>query len=70
MSTEIKPNYSPDAKVAKRLDVHIKTIKRWDRRPALGFPKPIIINGRTYRDNGELDAFLLRAAVAHAKTTP
>lgn len=33
------------------------TMWRWDRDPKLGFPKPIIINNRKYRDEAELDAF-------------
>jgi hypothetical protein len=62
----------PDAKVAKQLGIHIKSLIRWDRRPELNFPKPLVINGRKYRRRREVQEFLRRAAVAHAsksKTT-
>jgi len=29
-----------DAKVAKQLGVHPKTLPRWDKRPELQFPRP------------------------------
>jgi hypothetical protein len=47
----------PDSHVARRYKVDLRTIDRWDRRPALNFPKPIRINGRKYRDLGELEAW-------------
>jgi hypothetical protein len=47
----------PDAKVAKRYGVCIRTIKRWDANPDLGFPNRIDINGRCYRDSNQLDAW-------------
>jgi len=50
--------YLPDGKVAKeRYKVCLSTLYRWDHDPRLGFPKPIRINGRKYRDEDELDAF-------------
>jgi len=58
----------PDAKVAKQLGIHIKSLIRWDRRPGLNFPKPLVINGRKYRRRREIQEFLQRAAVAHART--
>jgi len=58
----------PDAKVAKQLGIHIKSLIRWDRRPELNFPKPLYINGRKYRRRREVQEFLQRAAVAHAQT--
>ena len=56
----------PDAKVAKQLGIHIKSLPRWDARPELNFPKPLYINGRKYRRRREIQEFLRRAAVAHA----
>jgi hypothetical protein len=56
----------PDAKVAKQLGIHIKSLIRWDRRPDLNSPKPLYINGRKYRRRREVQEFLQRAAVAHA----
>jgi len=56
----------PDRTVAKRLGIHPKSLPRWDKRPELGFPKPIYINGMKYRSRREVAEFLRRAAVAHA----
>ena len=66
---------SPDAKVADGLGKHVKSLKRWDRDPrmiALGWPKPLIINGRNHRPNPELRAFLRNAAAAtlNSRTPP
>jgi hypothetical protein len=47
----------PDRKVRDRYSVSAMTIWRWDHRPEVGFPKPVWINGRKYRDEQELDAF-------------
>jgi hypothetical protein len=42
---------SPDPQVAKkRYDVCTRTLSRWDEKPELGFPPPIYINGRRYRE--------------------
>ena len=34
-----------------------RTLQRWDATPDLGFPLPIYINGRKYRDEAALDQF-------------
>jgi predicted DNA-binding transcriptional regulator AlpA len=47
----------PDAKVRHRYGVSSSTLYRWDRNPAMNFPRPIKINGRLYRDEAELDRF-------------
>ena len=47
----------PDAQVRDRYGVHISTLYNWDRDPKLGFPKPIRINNRKFRDEAELDQF-------------
>jgi hypothetical protein len=48
----------PQSKVAARYNVHSETIKTWvRRRPDLGFPQPVVINGRYYFDVAQLDAF-------------
>ena len=48
----------PDPKVwADRYDVSPMTGWRWDHDPNLNFPRPIIIRGRKYRYEHELDAF-------------
>jgi len=46
-----------DRQVAQRYDVSVRTLERWDLKPELGFPKPIRINGRRYRDLAELEAW-------------
>ena len=58
----------PDPKVRERYGVSAQTIWRWDHKPELGFPRPIRINGRKYRDEAELDKFdARRAAVNHSE---
>jgi hypothetical protein len=67
MSEEfVRSGLSSDSQIAKRFKTHIKTIKRWRKRPELGFPRGININGRTYSYDHELDEFERAAAVAHA----
>jgi hypothetical protein len=58
----------PDPVVARhRYGVSQRTLPRWDEKPELGFPKPIYINGRKYRDEAELDAFDRTQAVKSAR---
>ena len=58
----------PDRLVAdRRYHVNLKTLARWDARPELGFPKPVVINGRRYRRIRELDEF--DRLCVHARTT-
>jgi hypothetical protein len=52
-----QPKLLPDPKVAARYQVHTRTIKRWDKNPALNFPPAIRINDRSYRDVAGLDAW-------------
>jgi len=63
-----------DRQVAQRYDVSVRTLERWDLKPELGFPKPIRINGRRYRDAAKLDAWdrmnSREAATRHAGLTP
>jgi hypothetical protein len=55
---EMSRKLIPDAQVRKsRYGVSASTIWRWDHDLALGFPRAIVINGRNYRDEEELDAF-------------
>ena len=51
----------PDTLVRQRYHRSAMTLKRWDQNPALKFPKPIVINGRKYRDEAELDFVGTRA---------
>jgi len=55
----------PDRLVRQRMgDIAPSTLYRWDRNPQLGFPKPVVINGRKYRDEQELEDFLRSHAAA------
>ena len=49
--------YLPDPKVCQRYDVTPMTLWRWDNDPTIGFPKPIRINKRKYRDESDLEAW-------------
>jgi hypothetical protein len=57
-----------DRKVAEALDKHPKTLPRWDKNPRLkqlGWPEPVLINGRRHRPRPGLRTFLHNAAAAH-----
>jgi hypothetical protein len=45
----------PRKKTCERYGVCSKTIERWEKNPALGFPRALVINGRKYDDEDELD---------------
>jgi hypothetical protein len=51
------------SEVAKRYTKTRRTIERWERDPELNSPKPLVIRGRKYRDEAELEAWE-RARVA------
>jgi hypothetical protein len=62
----------PDPQVAKRYGVHLRTLSRWDETAGLGFPPPIYVRKRKYRDEEKLDDWDRRnsreaAATAAAK---
>jgi hypothetical protein len=66
MSDEPRSKLLPDSKVAARYDVHTRTLKRWDKNPALNFPPAIKINERNYRDVDQLDSWDLQNSRAAA----
>jgi predicted DNA-binding transcriptional regulator AlpA len=47
----------PDPQVQERYSISAMTLWRWDHDADLKFPRPIVIRGRKYRDEAELDAF-------------
>jgi hypothetical protein len=47
----------PDPLVCARYGICPMTLYRWDADPSLGFPRPLRIRKRKYRDEDELDAF-------------
>jgi regulator of protease activity HflC (stomatin/prohibitin superfamily) len=47
----------PERIVAERYGKHIRTLKRWDQTPGLGFPPPIVIRKRRYRDADAIAAW-------------
>jgi hypothetical protein len=53
----VRSGLAPDPVIARHF---------WARRPGLGFPPAVKINGRNYRRWDEIHAFERRAAVAHA----
>lgn len=58
----------PDPQVARhRYGVSLRTLPRWDAKPELGFPGPIYINGRKFRDEAALDKFDRDQAVKSAR---
>ncbi len=47
----------PERLVAERYSCHVHTLKRWEKDPTLGFPPPVWVRGRRYRDVAALDAW-------------
>lgn len=68
------PLISDPVVARERYHVHPVTLRRWDKNPALGFPPPIYVNNRRYRDEAALDAWDLKnsreAAMRRAGMTP
>jgi hypothetical protein len=52
---EGKPVLIADRRVAGRYDVSVRTLARWDETPGLGFPPPVYIRDRRYRELAKLD---------------
>jgi hypothetical protein len=75
MAEPRNPVLIPDSVVAKeRYHVHAYTLRRWDEKPDLGFPPPVYVNGRRYREVAKLDAWDRKnsreAAALRAGRTP
>ena len=51
----MKPTLIPDRRAAERYGVHIRTLARWDAAANLGFPPPVYLRGRRYRELAALD---------------
>jgi hypothetical protein len=56
----------PERLVAERYLVTTRTLRRWDATPSLGFPSPVMIRGRRYRDPRLLEAWERERAIATA----
>jgi hypothetical protein len=60
-----------EAAVAAALDVTTMSLRRWDaskKMKALGWPAPILLNGRRHRDRHAVQAFVRNCAAAQIKT--
>jgi hypothetical protein len=55
--SESEPGLLPDRLVAERYDVVVRTLERWDATPGLGFPPPIYIRRRRFRELTALEAW-------------
>jgi hypothetical protein len=57
--------YLSNPSLARRYDVDVRTIKRWQGDPELGFPAPDLeINGRDYTSENRVEDFEERRRVA------
>jgi hypothetical protein len=66
-----KPVLIADRRVAERYDVSVRTLARWDETPGLGFPPPVYIRDRRYRELVKLDEWdRANARKAAAQTKP
>jgi hypothetical protein len=52
---EGKPVLIPDRRAAERYDVSVRTLARWDETSGLGFPPPVYIRDRRYRELAKLE---------------
>ena len=57
MSNESSRTYLPGPKTARRYGVSDRTISRWEADLKLGFPQPMIVNGRKFHPLDELEAW-------------
>jgi hypothetical protein len=64
MTATTNPKLIPDPQVARDLGRGLRTLARWDARPELGFPPPIFINKRKYRDADKLATWARERALA------
>jgi hypothetical protein len=63
------PPRAPRGAVAERYRKNVRTLRRWDETPGLGFPPPIYIRKRRYRDAAAIEAWeKLQAARAAEET--
>jgi hypothetical protein len=68
-SSDAQSGLAPDPVIARHFKIHLKSLGRWARRPELGFPPAVKINGRNYRRWADIREFERRSAVAHAAKT-
>jgi predicted DNA-binding transcriptional regulator AlpA len=54
----------PDPQLAKKLGKSLRTLARWDEKPEMDFPQPVVINKRKHRRVREIEAWLNRRALA------
>ncbi len=59
--------YMTEPQVCARYGVVPLTLRRWDQDPELGFPAPVFIRGRKYRDEEEILAWEARQAAKQEK---
>ena len=57
MSNESTRTYLPGPHTARRYGVSDRTIARWEQDPDLGFPQPMIVNGRKFHPVDALEAW-------------
>ena len=68
MSNDLARTYLPGPQTARRYGVSDRTISRWEADPKLGFPQPMIVNGRKFHPLDALEAWeLSRAAPSQQK---
>ena len=65
---EAKPVLLSDRQVAQRYDVVVRTLERWDLQPSLGFPPPVRINRRRYRELAALEAWERRTVASRNRS--
>ena len=64
-------SYLPRRKLPKRYGVTEMTVWRWERDPLLGFPDPLVVNGKKFYAVAALEAWeMARMLTAPASAPP
>jgi hypothetical protein len=63
-------SFLTDRRIARRYSVSVRSVKRWQRDEALGFPQPdMVVNGRNFTKLSRLEAWERRPEQRRAQTT-
>lgn len=59
-----------DPKLARLLNVSLRSLARWDADKKNNFPPPVLINSRKFRRRAEIEAWLHERALASLQPAP
>ena len=53
----VAPRYLTESQAAARYCVNPRTLRRWDENPEIGFPPPVLVRKRRFREVAGLEAW-------------